>query len=115
MNEIIEILNIKLIGNEYNLIENILSYIRCKSCNLLEIECKCLNCIHCKILTDQGFFCDCKCGGDFICHDCNNYYICDECEIYICENCVGINCCKILCICCFSNSNYNLICNKDYE
>jgi hypothetical protein len=61
------ILNIKLINNDYNLVKNILLYLKCKKCSRLNISnnkciCSYRLCILCKIKEKKT----------------NNYYICDQ-------------------------------------
>ena len=111
MDEIRQILNIRLVNNDVNIINNIISYmVRCSKCNDLK--------------TDFELDEHCRCGYDsddddnyvLVCDDCNETCYCDECgkvditddkeyDVKICEVCDDTRC---------NNCSYNDCndCNK---
>lgn len=78
MNEVSEILNVLLHGNEKHLIMYILSYLQgeCENCSRIFYvnDQNCITCNHC-----ETFFCD-NCFDDEFIH-------CDECNKHFCSVC----------------------------
>lgn len=109
------ILEKKLVKNDINLIDNIISFIKCKSCNNLEDKCQCETCVSCDQLktTDEIFVCDARCKGDVICEDCSRINLCTSCGENVCDDCIYLECdnCDSL-VCCYCENSSTCICDN---